>query len=78
MVNVPSYRLRPGDVVAIRERSRGKAPFQVAAAGAHSAHPPRYLDVRLSALHAMLVREPRRDEVPVICNEQLVVEYYSR
>lgn len=78
VVNIPSYRLRPGDVVAIRERSRGRTPFQVAAAGAHSTNPPAYLDVRLTALHVLLVREPRRAEVPVICNEQLVVEYYSR
>lgn len=78
VVNIPSYRLRPGDVVAIRERSRGKVPFQVAAAGAHSDSPPPYLDVRLPVLTALVVREPRRAEVPVICNEQLVVEYYSR
>jgi small subunit ribosomal protein S4 len=77
-VNIPSYRVKPGDVVAIREKSRAKTPFQVAAAGAHSTTPPPYLDVRLSALHVMLLREPKRSEVPVICNEQLVVEYYSR
>ena len=76
--STPRYRLRPGDVVAIRERSRGKAPFRVAAAGAHSTEPPAYLDVRLAALHARLVREPRRREVPVVCDEQLVVEYDSR
>jgi small subunit ribosomal protein S4 len=78
VVNIPSYRVRPDDVVAVRERSRDKVPFQVAAAGAHSTTPPPYLAVRLSALVATLVREPRRSEVPVVCNEQLVVEHYSR
>lgn len=78
-VNIPSYRLRPGEEVAIRESSRPKPPFQVAAAGAHAPQVvPPYLHVSTSDLRAMLVAEPARRDVPVICNEQLVVEYYSR
>ncbi|MCO1597024.1 30S ribosomal protein S4 [Micromonospora sp. RHAY321] len=75
----PSARLRPGDVIAVADRSRGKAPFVVAAAGAHvPERPAPYLDVNLSDLTARLVRVPLRAEVPVVCDEQLVVEYYSR
>ncbi|MDG4832066.1 30S ribosomal protein S4 [Solwaraspora sp. WMMD1047] len=79
-VDRPSYRLRPGQVVAVRERSRSKPPFQLAAAGAHAPEGPgaAYLSVSLADLRATLVREPARREVPVICDEQLVVEYYSR
>jgi small subunit ribosomal protein S4 len=76
-VDRPSYRLRPGDVVAITERSRSKPPFQVAASGAHVAAPG-YLDVSIADLVCRVVRRPQRDEVPVVCEEQLVVEYYSR
>ncbi|MGY1747440.1 30S ribosomal protein S4 [Blastococcus sp. SYSU D00695] len=76
-VDRPSYRLRPGDFVQIAERSRAKEPFQVAASGAH-ADPPAYLDVRLADLVARVERTPAREEVPVVCEEQLVVEYYSR
>ncbi|MGY1815534.1 30S ribosomal protein S4 [Blastococcus sp. SYSU D00820] len=76
-VDRPSYRLRPGDFVSIAERSRPMEPFQVAAAGAH-ATPPAYLEVRLADLVARVERTPGRDEVPVVCEEQLVVEYYSR
>jgi small subunit ribosomal protein S4 len=78
-VDRPSARLRPGDEIAIAERSRAKPPFVIAAAGAHA--PDRtapYLDVSLSTLAARLVRMPVRAEVPVICDEQLIVEYYSR
>ncbi|MET7863125.1 30S ribosomal protein S4 [Micromonospora taraxaci] len=78
-VDRPSARLQPSDVIAVAERSRGKAPFVVAAAGAHAPERPApYLDVTLSDLTVRLVRLPLRSEVPVVCDEQLVVEYYSR
>lgn len=77
-VDRPGYVLRPGDVVSIAPRSRPKEPFLVAAAGAHSTTPPAYLDVRIADLTATLLREPSRAEVPVICDEQLVVEFYAR
>lgn len=77
-VDIPSYQVRPGDEIAIAPKSREKVPFQVAAAGAHSTKTPPYLDVSISELIARFVRLPNRTEVPVICNEQLVVEYYSR
>jgi small subunit ribosomal protein S4 len=76
-VDRPSYQVRPGDVIAIAERSRTKAPFQVAASGAHAAAPA-YLDVVLPELVCRVARRPLRGEVPVVCQEQLVVEYYSR
>ncbi len=79
-VDRPSFRLRPEDVVAVRERSRTKTPFQVARAGGWSgtAESPRYLDINLDALTFRLDRAPNRREIPVICDEQLVVEYYAR
>ncbi|MCP9970516.1 30S ribosomal protein S4 [Actinomadura madurae] len=77
-VDRPSYRLRPGDVITVAERSRSMVPFQVAAAGGHAETVPPYLDVRHDALAAQLTRLPARSEIPVICDEQLVVEHYSR
>ncbi|MEU9023311.1 30S ribosomal protein S4 [Actinomadura sp. NPDC048394] len=77
-VDRPSFRLRPGDVITVAERSRRMAAFQIAAAGGHTDTVPPYLDVRHDALAAQLTRLPERPEIPVICNEQLVVEHYSR
>jgi small subunit ribosomal protein S4 len=79
-VDRPSYRLRPGQVVAVRERSRASLPFQLAASGVNAGDGPGrpYLSVELAELRASLLREPARHEVPVICDEQLVVEFYSR
>ena len=78
-VDRPSARVRPGDTVGVLERSRALVPFQAAAAGAYAPATTRpYLSVHLAELTATLIRPPRRSEVPVICDEQLVVEHYSR
>ena len=79
-VDRPSFRVRPDDVVMVRERSRAKTPFQVAREGgwAGDGEAPRYLQVNLEALAFRMDREPNRREIPVICDEQLVVEYYAR
>ncbi|MBE1530978.1 30S ribosomal protein S4 [Actinomadura algeriensis] len=77
-VDRPSFRLKPGDVITIAERSRAMDAFRVAAAGGHTENVPPYLDVRHEALAAQLVRLPERREIPVVCDEQLVVEHYSR
>src|SRR6266540_6264320 len=55
-----------------------KVPFLIAASGEHTAAPPPYLDVDIEALTARLVRLPARAEIPVVCDERLVVEFYSR
>lgn len=76
---IPSYRLHPGQEVAIRAASRSKPPFSEAADGAHAPQSlPPYLHASTADLRAVLVAEPARRDVPVICDEQLVVEYYSR
>ncbi|MER6498633.1 30S ribosomal protein S4 [Streptomyces sp. NPDC001455] len=79
-VDKPSYRVRPDQVVTVRERSRDKYPFQVAREGGYATdgETPRYLQVNLKALAFRLDRDPNRKEIPVICDEQLVVEYYAR
>jgi small subunit ribosomal protein S4 len=78
-VDRPSYRLKPGQVVQVRESSREKLPFQIAATGAHLDGPSApYLSTVLDDLRTRVVREPERAEIPVICDEQLVVEFYAR
>jgi small subunit ribosomal protein S4 len=77
-VDKPSYRVRPGEVIAIADRSKSKLPFAIAATGEYAAAVPPYLDVDPSKLWARLVRLPVRAEIPVICDERLVVEFYAR
>lgn len=77
-VDRPSYRLRPGDNVMVRERSKGMTPFMVAAAGGNAVSAPGYLDVALADLRATVARPALRTEIPIQCQEQLIVEFYSR
>ncbi|WP_400999812.1 30S ribosomal protein S4 [Agromyces sp. GXQ0307] len=80
LVDRPSFRVKPGQVVGVKQRSEGTEPFQVAAAGGHVdvlPKTPGYLEVELDKLQAKLVRRPKRAEVPVTCDVQLVVEYYA-
>ncbi|MEJ5915763.1 30S ribosomal protein S4 [Pseudokineococcus sp. 1T1Z-3] len=80
-VDRPSYRVRPGQVVEIAEKSKRLDPFLVAAAGGHAdvlpAVPP-YLRVDLAGLTVAVLRPSVREEVPVTCDVSKVVEYYSR
>ncbi|WP_426624249.1 30S ribosomal protein S4 [Leifsonia sp. McL0607] len=80
IVDRPSFRLKPGQLIHVKARSEGTEPFQVAAAGGHVDVLPKipgYLEVELDKLQARLVRRPKRAEVPVTCEVQLVVEYYA-
>ncbi|WP_403024886.1 30S ribosomal protein S4 [Salinibacterium sp. GXW1014] len=79
-VDRPSFRVKPGQLVGVHQRSEGMEPFQVAAAGGHVdllPKTPAYLEVELDKLQVRLVRRPKRAEVPVTCEVQLVVEYYA-
>ena len=77
-VDRPSFQVHPGDVIEVAASSKVKTPFVIAAAGVHAGAVPPYLDVDLEALRARLVRLPARAEIPVICDERLVIEFYSR
>lgn len=81
VVDKPSYRVRPGQVVSVRDRSRAMTPFVIAAAGGHREvlpPVPQYLTLGADGLSVQVAREPRRPEVPVTCDVALVVEYYAR
>lgn len=80
IVDRPSFRVKPGQLIHVKDRSEGTPLFQDAAIGVHRdvlPPVPEYLDVQLDKLHARLVRRPKRSEVPVTCDVQLVVEYYA-
>jgi small subunit ribosomal protein S4 len=56
----------------------GRRKSGLAPPGQHAGGMPAYLQVGMEALTARLLRLPRREEIPVICDERLVVEFYSR
>jgi small subunit ribosomal protein S4 len=80
LVDRPSFRVKAGQMIHVKPRSEEMEPFQVAAAGGHVdllPPTPSYLEVAIDKLEAILVRRPKRSEVPVTCEVQLVVEYYA-
>lgn len=80
-VDRPSFRVKPGQIVQVKPKSQTSPQFIVAAKGQHAevlAPVPEYLKVELEKLRFELVRRPKRAEVPVVCDVQMVVEHYSR
>lgn len=81
IVDRPSFRVKPGQTLQVKPKSQTTVPFEIAAEGIHRdvlPAVPEYLDVDLSRLKATLVRRPKRAEVPVTVDVQMVVEHYSR
>ena len=76
VVNIPSFSLRPGDVIAIREKS--KSLEVVSSALANSERKFSWLDVNDNLKEGKFLNYPSRDEIPEKINEQLIVELYSK
>ena len=74
-VRTASLRLRPGDRVDIRPKSRGKQMFDM---DWPAYTPPPYIERDHENGSSVLLRQPEREEIPVICEEHHVVELYSR
>ena len=78
-VNIPSFRLKTGDVVEIKEKSKN---LEIVLNGQESAERdiPEYIEYDTKKLTAKLIRVPKFDEVPypVQMEPNLVVEFYSR
>ncbi|HIZ55709.1 MAG TPA: 30S ribosomal protein S4 [Firmicutes bacterium] len=77
-VNVPSYLLKPGEVVAVHDNIRSSDKMK-AVIEANSARPiPMWLDLNRDTLEAKVVRLPNRDEIDLDVEEHLIVELYSK
>jgi small subunit ribosomal protein S4 len=76
VVNIPSYQLRPGDVIGVREKSKS-LPTVTASLAAHN---QRYdwLDWNSSDMTGAFIAVPTREQIPENIKEQLIVELYSK
>ncbi|QDX82600.1 30S ribosomal protein S4 [Denitratisoma sp. DHT3] len=77
-VNIPSYSLRPGDVVQLADHTKGQLRSRGALAAAESRGFPEWLEVNAKEAKGVFKSYPTRDELPPSINEGLVVELYSR
>lgn len=77
-VNIPSYSLRPGDVVQLTDRTRAHLRVKAALEAAESRGFPEWLEVDAKAGKGTFKAYPARTDLPSTINESLVVELYSR
>lgn len=77
VVNIPSYTLKPGDVVSVRERSKSLEAITSSLAGKAANRYP-WLEWDNASLTGKFVSVPGRDDIPENIKEQLIVELYSK
>ncbi len=74
--DIPSYRVKVGDVIEVREKSRNLAIIKASLEG--RAHTPAFVEMDADKLVGKLTRLPERSELNQEINESLIVEYYNR
>ncbi len=76
VVNVPSYELKVGDVVSVREKSKSLEVIQNALAAKRNTYP--WLEWDSTMLTGKFATLPTREDIPENIKEQLIVELYSK
>jgi small subunit ribosomal protein S4 len=77
-VDIPSYRVRAGEVIEVRPNSRSVGRIVEAAAFASGRQIPSWLRLEAGELRITVEREPGREEIDIPVQEQMIVELYSR
>ena len=74
-VDRPSFRLKPGDVVSLADKSKEMVAFT---GPLEVARPPAYLELDREKRSIRVREVPEREQIPIQCETSLVIEYYSR
>jgi small subunit ribosomal protein S4 len=77
-VNIPSYQVKAGDVIAVREKSKKQVRVIEALELAKQIGFPAWVDVAVDKAEGVFKKSPDRDEFAADVNESLIVELYSR
>ena len=77
-VNIPSYQVKPGDVVEVTAKAKNQLRIKAAAEAAASRGFPEWVEVDAKALKGTYKAMPLRAELPPTINEHLVIELYSK
>ena len=77
-VNIPSYQVRPGDVVEVAEKAKNQLRIKAALVAAESRGFPEWVEVDAKAAKGTYKARPERSELPSTINESLVIELYSK
>jgi len=78
-VNIPSYMVKEGDVIEVREKSR-QVPLVLLASESSEREVPEYVEVNHQRMTGTFIRQPKLEDVPypVQMEPNLVIEFYSR
>ena len=77
-VDIPSYRVRPGDVVAVADKAKEMLVIKSALVSNARFEVPAWLEVDIEKLQGNVLALPQRDQIDLDINEQLIVELYSK
>lgn len=77
-VDIPSYRVEPGEEVRVAPGSRELVPIKIAKDSAARGGPLTWLSVDLEKAAGRVTERPGRDQIPLAAQEQLIVELYSK
>lgn len=77
-VNIPSYHVKSGDVVAIQERKASKQPWKSLGEDLKKVETPSWISMSPADLTIKVTGEPTGDELKQIFEPKLIIEYYSR
>ena len=77
-VNIPSFQVKPGMIISIKEKSRGLDKIKSVIEANAFRQPPKWLEYDATALVAKVTAVPARDDIDMPIEEQLIVELYSK
>lgn len=77
VLNIPSYKVKIGDVVGVREKSQTMEVIQDSLSGIHASRFS-WIEWNPASMNGRLLQTPPREEIPENINEQLIVELYSK
>ena len=78
VVNIPSYQVKPGDVVSVREKAKKQLRIQAAMSIAEQRGEQLWIEVNSDKLEGTFKAKPERQDLPSEINENLIVELYSK
>lgn len=78
LTNIPSYALKPGDIVEVRGKSKGLEHIQNSVGAKSDVRNFPWIEFNADRMEGKVLEYPERDKIPEKINEQLIVELYSK
>jgi small subunit ribosomal protein S4 len=78
VVNIPSFAVKPNDVICVREKAKKQARIKAALELSEQREKPTWIEVDAAKLEGVYKRLPERSDLSADINEQLIVELYSK